>query len=100
MGGGGVDCFFTRWRDVYWVRLGGGDVGTGSVRFGGSGRISGGCDDDGLTIMAMDVGCRGKEGPSNGEVGRMGMAKWERWRQRSGVTPEWAEIRVEMGWKI
>ncbi|CAB4281422.1 unnamed protein product [Prunus armeniaca] len=53
MGGGGVDCFFTRWRDVYWVRLGGGDVGTGSVRFGGSGRISGGCDDDGLTIMAM-----------------------------------------------
>ncbi|CAB4306492.1 unnamed protein product [Prunus armeniaca] len=32
---------------------GGGDVGTGSVRFGGSGRISGGCDDDGLTIMAM-----------------------------------------------
>ncbi|CAL8178177.1 unnamed protein product [Prunus armeniaca] len=55
MGGGGVDCFFTRWRDVYWVRLGGGDVGTGSVRFGGSGRISGGCDDDGLTIMAMST---------------------------------------------
>ncbi|CAB4272921.1 unnamed protein product [Prunus armeniaca] len=41
---------------VCWCRLGlisGGDVGTGSVRFGGSGRVSGDDGDDGLTVMVV-----------------------------------------------
>ncbi|KAI5317870.1 hypothetical protein L3X38_037577 [Prunus dulcis] len=55
MGGGGA-----WWWCWCWCRLGligGGDVGIGSVRFGGSGKVSGGCGDDGLTFVALPLLC-------------------------------------------